>query len=117
VPEEYPWVGPEYSKTGYAEYVDKLLSGFYYPEVTVKEAAQNSRPEYWYSVEGSGIITDKVVGDAAPVIGSLFVLQYQGNPEKFKKAVEMCFKKSSGCMIFDLCYIDDYDWWDNCKID
>ena len=116
VPEDYPWVDKNYGATGYAEYIDTLLSGFYYEDVYIEDALKNGKPHYWYSVEGSGDIVDKVVGSATNVAGSLYVKQYENNPEKFKEAVEMCFKKSKGCMIFDLCYIDDYNWWDWCKV-
>jgi hypothetical protein len=115
LPEEYPWVGGEYSETGYAEALDVLFSGFYYPDVTIEEAAASKQPAYWYSVEGSGDIVKKVVGDSVPVVGSLFLQQYEGKPEVFKAAVEMCFKKSGSCMLFDICYIDSYNWWDVCK--
>ncbi|MGF7429485.1 alpha amylase family protein [Thermoanaerobacterium thermosaccharolyticum] len=111
IPEDYPWVGKEYSKTGYAECLDKLMSGFYYPDVTIDEAIKNGKPAYWYSVEGSGIMASKVTMNVVPIIGSLFVKQYEGNPENFKKAIDMCFKKSQGCMLFDLSYIEDYNWW------
>lgn len=117
IPQEYPWVnGAEYAQTGYAEYLDKLLSGFYYSDVTRLEAKQKCRPDYWYSVEGSGDLVQKVVGDAAPYVGSLFLQQYQNDGACFHRAVEMCFQKSSGCMLFDLCYIEDYNWWELCKI-
>lgn len=115
MPEDYPWAKAEYADTGYAQYIDKLLSGFYYEDVTIKDALQNGKIEYWYSVEGSGDMVKKVVDDAAPYIGSLFVKQYEDNVDNFKRAVDMCFKKSNGCMIFDLCYIDDYKWWEACK--
>lgn len=111
----YPWVGPEYAKTGYAEDIDGLLSGFYYHEVTEEEIVKKGKAAYWHSVEGSARIANEVVQGVTPVIGSLFVLQYKDNPKQFKKAIDMCFKKSDGCMIFDLCYIEDYDWWKICK--
>ena len=117
VPKEYPWVNEmEYAKTGYAKYLDTLLSGFYYSDITRQEAKENNQPDYWYSVEGSGDLVEQVVGDTVPYVGSLFLKQYENDGEKFHKAVEMCFKKSSGCMLFDLCYIDGYDWWKFCKI-
>lgn len=115
IPEDYPWVSKEYSKTGYAEYVDKLMSGFYYPEVTIDEAIKNNRPAYWYCVEGSSVIAKKATMGVTPIIGSLFVKQYEDNPDQFNKAINMCFNKSQGCMIFDLCYIDDYNWWNLIK--
>lgn len=116
IPEEYPWVDEKYGETGYAEYLNKLLSGFYYEDVTIAEAKEHEKPAYWYSVEGSGDMLKKVVGDSVPFAGSLFLKQYEKNPEQFKKAIEMCFKKSSGCMLFDLSYIEDYDWWKECKV-
>lgn len=117
IAEEYKWVNKiSYSKTGYAQDIDKLMSGFYYPEVTVEEAKKNGRPDYWYSVEGSAKMADKVTMGAVPIIGSLFLQQYEGNPEQFQKAVKMCFNKSAGCMLFDLSYVDGYDWWNKCRI-
>lgn len=115
VPEEYPWVDKSYADTGYAEYIDTLLSGFYYTDVTVRDALDKGRPDYWYSVEGSGDMVRKVVGDAVPYVGSLFLQQYENESETFGKAVDMCFEKSGGCMLFDLCYVDGYDWWAQCK--
>lgn len=117
IPNEYPWVnGAQYAKTGYAEYLDRLLSGFYYTDVTRLEAKANSRPAYWYSVEGSGDMVQQVVGNAVPYVGSLFLQQYENDGARFRRAVEMCFLKSDGCMLFDLCYVDDYNWWELCKV-
>lgn len=117
IPEEYSWVDKKYGDTGYAEYLDNLLSGFYYEDVTIEEAKEHKKPETWYSVEGSGDIVKKVVGDSVPFVGSLFLKQYEKNPIQFKKAVEMCFEKSSGCMLFDLSYIEEYGWWKECKVE
>lgn len=114
-PEEYPWVGETYRGTGYAEQLDTLLSGFYYPEVTVEEARANGRPADWYSVEGSAAMACRVTMGRVPVIGSLFLEQYRGDPARFERAVRMCFARSRGCMLFDLSYLDDYDWWEACR--
>lgn len=116
IPDEYPFVQKEeYSGTGYAEFVDKLISGFYFPEITIHDAIRLGKPAYWYSVEGSGDTMKKVVGGVVPFVGSLFLEQYKGRPDVFMKAVDMCFKKSQGCMLFDLCYIEEYDWWKYCE--
>ena len=115
VPDDYPWVGKEYAATGYAEYLDTLLSGFYYEDVTIQDAVAHNKPATWYSVEGSGELLQKVVGSAVPYAGSLLLTQYKDEPEKFKQAIDMCFSKSSGCMLFDMCYLDDYHWWDVAK--
>ncbi|WFR55103.1 GNAT family N-acetyltransferase [Anaerocolumna sp. AGMB13025] len=109
---QYPRINPEtYKETGYAESLDGLLSGFYYPYVTEAEAKAADQPAYWYSVEGSANIAYQVTENTVPVIGSLFLDQYRENPSSMKKAVAMCFQKSEGCMLFDLSYLADNDWW------
>jgi hypothetical protein len=109
---EYPWVDlKQYQKTGYAEKLDGLLSGFYYTYVTEQEAKDAKQPAYWYSVEGSGRLAASVTMNAVPVVGSLFLDQYRDHPEAMTQAVSMCMKKSAGCMLFDLSYLVDNDWW------
>lgn len=109
---EYPWVDPsKYKKTGYAEQLDGLLSGFYYSYVTEQEAEDANQPAYWYSVEGSGRMAYGVTQNTVPIFGSLFLQQYSENLEAITEAVAMCFQTSSGCMLFDLSYLIDNDWW------
>lgn len=109
---EYPWVNlQKYKKTGYAEQLDGLMSGFYYSYVTEQEAKDAKQPAYWYSVEGSGRLASQVTRNVVPIAGSLFLDQYRENPEAMTRAVDMCFQKSSGCMLFDLSYLVKNDWW------
>jgi len=60
-------------------------------------------------------MSKKVIMGAAPVYGSLYVLQYKDKPEKFRQAIQMCLERTEGVMIFDLVYIQDYGWWDILK--
>ena len=116
IEESYPATdGKEYAKTGYVRHVDRMMSGFYYEDVEIREAEEHNQPAYWYSVEGSGVIADKVIRGEKPILGSLFLDQYKQNPENIRRAVDMCFKKSQGCMIFDLCYLVRNDWWQYAK--
>ncbi len=109
---EYPWVDTsKYKMTGYAEQLDGLLSGFYYSYVTEQEAKEANQPAYWYSVEGSGRMAYGVTQNTVPIVGSLFLQQYSDNLEAMTQAVEMCFQISSGCMLFDLSYLTENDWW------
>jgi ribosomal protein S18 acetylase RimI-like enzyme len=109
---EYPWVDTEkYKKTGYAEQLDGLMSGFYYSYVTEQEAKEANQPAYWYSVEGSGRLAYHVTQNSIPIVGSLFLKQYSENLESMTEAVNMCFHRSSGCMLFDLSYLVENDWW------
>lgn len=101
----------EYAKTGYIRYIDRMLSGFYYEDVEIREAREHNMPQDWYSVEGSADIAYQVTQHEKPMIGSLYLFQYNENPENIRRAVDMCFKKSDGCMLFDLCYLIKNDWW------
>ena len=109
----YPATDPqEYAKTAYIRYVDRMMSGFYYEDVTIQEALSHNKPACWYSVEGSADIAYAVTKREKPILGSLFLDQYKENPEVIKRAIDMCFRKSDGCMLFDLCYLVNNDWWE-----
>lgn len=109
----YPATEPaEYAKTGYIEYVDKMLSGFYYVDVTIEEARKHNMPQDWYSVEGAADIAYQVTHHEKPIVGSLYLFQYSQNPDDIRRAVDMCFRKSDGCMLFDLCYLVNNNWWE-----
>ena len=109
----YPATDPvEYAKTAYIRYVDRMMSGFYYEDVEIEEARKHNKPADWYSVEGSADIAYAVTRREKPILGSLFLDQYKENPEDIRRAVDMCFKKSDGCMLFDLCYLVHNDWWE-----
>ncbi len=115
---EYPWVDIEqYKQTGYAELLGGLMSGFYYPYVTEQEAKDANQPAYWYSVEGAGRIADQVTQGVVPIVGSLFLKQYEEYLPSMTEAVEMCFQKSTGCMLFDLSYLIENNWWEYVTID
>ncbi len=103
--------GEEYATTGYIAEVDRMLSGFYYEDVTIEEARAHNMPADWYSVEGSADIAYEVTKRETPILGSLYLFQYTANPADITRAVDMCFKVSDGCMLFDLVYLEDNDWW------
>jgi hypothetical protein len=120
---QFDWATPTYKETGYAELLDLYTSGNYYFEVTKEEvlskkslstteAGGRGGKEYWYSVEGSCEITKEVLCGVVPVYGGLYVEQYRGHPAQFKRAIEMCLRKSDGLMIFDLVHVINFGWWD-----
>jgi uncharacterized lipoprotein YddW (UPF0748 family) len=126
---DYSWATDNYNETGYAEFLDFFCSGCYYEEVyksdldTLKdsiaperwEAAMGSGKDYWYCVEGACEMSMAVTKNTIPVYGSIYVLQYHRDPEKFRDAVRMCMEKTNGVMIFDIVYIEQYKWWDHLK--
>lgn len=123
---KYGWATSEYKNYGYADLLDLYMGGLYFNEVTIDEvhkmneeamknrteAAMGKGREDWYSVEGCADMANELLCGDAPLIGSIYVDQYNGNDEQFKKAVKMALKKSQGLMIFDIVHIIDRDWWD-----
>ena len=120
------WYLPRYRKTGYARLLDYFCPGCYFKEITKEEllakqgksalggrteAAMSQGWEPWNCVEGACELVEKVVDDANYVYGTIYVLDYKGNPDLFKRAVQMCQQKTNGIGIFDLVYIEEYNWW------
>ncbi|MFC4557850.1 alpha amylase family protein [Virgibacillus kekensis] len=106
---EYDWTADNYNETGYANHLDFLMTGLYYGDVTVEEL-EGKLPS-WYSVEGAADLSMEATQYDTFVYGSLFLLQYQDRPEAFKRAIRMTEEKMHGIMLFDLVYIEMYDWW------
>ena len=120
---EYDWATPNYKNYGYAELLDFYTTGCYFYEVTKEEveklnevtkrteAGMGEGKEYWYSVEGSAEIAKLVIADVLPVIGVLYVEQYENNIDQFIKAMNACLEKSDGLMIFDIVHLINKGWW------
>jgi uncharacterized lipoprotein YddW (UPF0748 family) len=105
-----PWASEDYHKYGYAGLLDFIMTGLYYEDITIEEAIESGNPE-WMSVEGAANLSTEVVNQDTFVYGSLYLLQYQNQPDRFKQAIEMTLNKTNGIMIFDLVYLEMYDWW------
>lgn len=86
------------------------MTGTYFEDVTKAEALQNNRPAE-YSVEGSAELAMDVINEATFVYGSLYLNQYKDRPEVFREAIRMDLAKTHGIMIFDLIYLELFDWW------
>jgi len=108
----YDWASPNYGSTGYAEQLDFFMAGTYFEDVTKDEAIASGQPADWYSVEGSAEMAMEAVDLANITYASLYLNQYQGDPDQFKRAMEMAIEKTHGIMIFDLVYLEEFEWWD-----
>jgi len=104
------WWPDGYEETGYADLADYICTGCYYTYPTRREALAKGEEE-WKSVEAAAEESMNAIKDETYVYGSLYLRQYQGRPEKFIEAVRQCLSKTQGCMLFDLVYVRDYDWW------
>lgn len=125
IPEYQWWASKHYHKTGYADYLDLLMTGLYYTMVTKDEvyaaagvigqrdeAAMEDSPVDYYSVEGGAELAMEVTKGDVPVIGSIYVAQYADDFSAFTKAVEQSIKTTGGVMIFDIVHLIDYGLWD-----
>jgi len=111
---DYEWWPEGYETTGYADQVDFICTGCYYANPTKKDAIAQGDPE-WMSVEAAAQESVNAVKDDTFVYASLYLLQYHQQPDKLVKAINECLSSSQGCMLFDLVYARDYDWWDVLK--
>ena len=53
----------------------------------------------------------RAVNDAAFVYAGIQLLDYHGKPEDFRKALKTALQHSQGVMLFDLVYLEEYNWW------
>ena len=106
----YSWFTPEYPKTGYAEYFDWISTGCYYPTATKEEAYAQGLSEK-STVEFASQLSDLAVSSGAFVYAGIYVTDYTKNPDAFLRALQAAGKQSQGWMVFDLTYVNEYDWW------
>jgi len=106
----YPWIGPEWIQAGLAPLLDYLMIGLYYPPLTIWDAlARHHDPEI--SIQGGARLGDSLVNGATPLVGSLLVPLYAGEPERLAQAVRLSQALTRGAMLFDLVYLDRGDLW------
>jgi len=109
-PVRLSWASPTYNETGYAEFLDWLSTGCYYPIPTRDEARALRQPEGG-TVETAAEMSVAAVANSVPVYAGLYVLNYANRPDAFARAIDVALKKSNGVMIFDVSYLYDYGWW------
>jgi uncharacterized lipoprotein YddW (UPF0748 family) len=104
------WASSNYNEAGYAEYLDWLSTGCYYP-IATRDEARALHKEEGGTVEAAADLSSIVVANSVPVYAGLYVLNYKDQPQAFAKAITAAARHSQGVMIFDLSYIYDYAWW------
>lgn len=109
--EDYDWAPADYQDAAFAHLLDHLYHGWYYTSVTEDEAVAAGAP-WWASMEGSGRLMERIIQGDVPVHGGLYLYQYEGDPELFRRAMRGAYDNSDGLMLFDLIYLEQYGWWD-----
>lgn len=106
----YDWMTADYPATGYADRLHWIATGCYYQVASRDDARQLGTRED-ETVEAAAQGSVRAVNDAAFVYAGLYLLDYSGRPDDFRKAVQAAAQNSQGVMLFDLVYIEEYNWW------
>jgi uncharacterized lipoprotein YddW (UPF0748 family) len=104
------WMTERYPSTGYAGRLSWVSTGCYYPIITRDDARQLGVSED-DTVQAAAERSVRAVNDASFVYAGLNVLDYRGKPEEFRRALQTAVQSSQGVMLFDLVYIEEYNWW------
>ena len=99
-----------YRKTGYANQLDWITTGCYYPTSTIAEANAEG-VGLGASVEAAGQLSNRVVNDAAFTYAGLYALNFKSHPNRFAHAITAATKSTQGVMVFDMSQIVEYNWW------
>lgn len=106
----FDWMGTEWRRAAAGGMFDYLMVGLYYPHISRLDALRAGQP-MWMSIEGGALLVDEVVAGQTRPVGSLLLPLYEGAPEQFRIALERSLRLTRGAMLFDLVYLDRYDWW------
>jgi hypothetical protein len=107
---EYDWTTSNYNETGYASLLDYVTTGCYYGLATREEARVQGYPED-ATVQAAAEMSCQAVADASFVYAGIYLLDYKDRPEAFRRALRTALESSQGVMIFDLSYLEEYNWW------
>lgn len=101
---------PAYQKTGFASEIDFFISGCYYPVPTIHEAmSRGVNPGL--TVEASGALTNRMVGDQTWAYAGIALSSLNNDPEVLGDVLQAACASTQGVMVFDLSHdIDQY--WD-----
>ncbi|MCA1639066.1 MAG: hypothetical protein LC768_12165, partial [Acidobacteria bacterium] len=106
----YKWATPDYNKTGYAELVDVLYVGLYYPNNTEAEATK-AGANSWRSVEGAAKLAREVTRGANVVHGVINYGDDNLSTEKLGRGTRIIAEETSGVSIFEASHVKRRNVW------
>jgi uncharacterized lipoprotein YddW (UPF0748 family) len=106
----YDWATPNYGKTGYAELVDVLYVGLYYPSNTEIEATK-AGANNWRSVEGAAKLAKEITRGATVVHGVINYGDDALSPEKLATGTRIIKELLSGVSIFESSHVKRRNMW------
>lgn len=107
----YDWASGIYRFTGYAEFLDYLMTGCYY-RIPFAEDAPLYDADEGATVESAARRSVSLAGDSTFVYGSIYLNDYANDPQGASRAVQAAMESSAGVMVFDASYMTDRRWWD-----
>lgn len=107
----YWWVTEPWREAAIGQYFDYLMVGLYYQDISAVDA-RRARVPAWMSVEGGALLARNLTAGATTPVASLLLPLYEGQPERFRAALHSAQALTGGVMLFDLVYLDRYEWWD-----
>lgn len=99
----------DYQPTGFANMLDFIYTGCYYPTATIHEAMTQGVP-IGRSVESAAQLSNRVVKDQTWVYAGISLDQFKGNPEGLGAAIQAACAASQGVMVFDVSHDIEPMW-------
>jgi uncharacterized lipoprotein YddW (UPF0748 family) len=100
---------PAYQQTGLASSLDFLIAGCYYPTATIYDALGKGQG-IGYTIEASGGLVNRLVGDQTWTYAGISLDDYSGNPDGLQNALQAACAATQGVMVFDLSHNIEPMW-------
>lgn len=105
----FPFLTRAYKQTGFANWLDLLVTGCYYPYGTVYEAAQSGAVP-GRTVEAAGILSNRVARDRSWVVAGVQLSNFWDDPMRLEPALQAAASTTQGVMVFDLSHRMEQFW-------
>ncbi len=107
---DYEWAPQGYRRTGYAQMLDFLSPGLYFPALR-----RGDGPNRDETVEGGIALARRITGPTLPLAAGLYVPNLN-TPEAFEQAVRLCLEEGGGVMVFSHTTLDKMARWDAARL-
>lgn len=99
----------EYKQTGFANLLDFLIPGCYYPTATIADALANGT-QVGHTVEGAAQLSNRAARDQTWTYAGVMLMQFQNRPQDLPRALQAACAASQGVMVFDLSHDMERFW-------
>ncbi len=105
----FTFLNDQYRKTGFAQDIDFLMTGCYYPTATVYDALSRNLPA-GRTVEAAGQLSNRAVRDETWVYAGIELMKFKGRPNALMDALQAACGATQGVMVFDLSHDIEQFW-------